>query len=184
MPCQNGGTCYNINNSGTADYRCDCPTDFSGKDCDLEDTNNPCVSSQSSQCLNGGTCIKLSNSGFRCDCTSLADYFGKYCGLKASNGSTCTPGQCGTGIGATCQPLNAEPSFICTDCGKDSFGQPIFGDTCKFRNVGQCASELCVEELAEDGCTDDFTTNTYRHSIYIRTVTVWPYPILIKVSGW
>lgn len=48
-PCKNGGTCYN---SGHGSYTCQCPPNFTGKNCEVELT-----SCDLEPCRNGGTCM-------------------------------------------------------------------------------------------------------------------------------
>lgn len=57
-PCEHGGVCVNTPGS----YRCDCPTGFSGRRCEVN--INEC---ESNPCQNEGTCIDERGS-FRCIC--------------------------------------------------------------------------------------------------------------------
>ncbi len=57
-PCEHGGVCVNTPGS----YRCDCPTGFSGRRCEMN--INEC---ESNPCQNEGTCIDERGS-FRCIC--------------------------------------------------------------------------------------------------------------------
>ncbi len=90
---------------------CDCPTGFSGTNCETEDL---CVT-QSVDCKNGGTCIDGT-----CDCPD--GYIGTNCetedlcvmqNVDCKNGGTCTDG--------ICDCLNGYEGSDCSELWKDKY---------------------------------------------------------------
>lgn len=73
QPCQNGGTCHDVNIN--LDYNCTCPPDFDGRHC--EHNHQAC---KEHTCLNNGTCNRISQRNFNCTCTD--GWEGKHCERK------------------------------------------------------------------------------------------------------
>jgi EGF-like domain/Human growth factor-like EGF len=90
-PCQNGGTCDNVAQTGNG-YRCTCATGYSGVNCQTD--INECASLP---CQNGGTCVDSLNS-FSCLC--VPGYCGLICqtninecsSVPCANGGSCVDG--------------------------------------------------------------------------------------------
>ncbi|CAF1250224.1 unnamed protein product [Adineta steineri] len=66
-PCQNYGTCFN-NNETLYGYTCNCTSDFSGSECEIN------------RCWNNGTCIERTATSFNCSCQS--GWQGLHCEIK------------------------------------------------------------------------------------------------------
>ncbi|XP_022081481.1 fibropellin-1-like isoform X2 [Acanthaster planci] len=100
-PCQNSGECVPTNN-GTS-YRCDCPADFVGVNCDIPDPCSP------SPCLNSGVCNTIPVAGgtwgFYCVCTS--QFLGLTCAVpRACVSNPClNGGLCMDVLGSASQPI-------------------------------------------------------------------------------
>ncbi|XP_048481076.1 cubilin-like [Plutella xylostella] len=109
-PCQNGGTCLSLVN----DYHCLCPSNWEGKDCNLDVNECRNFAGTDLGCQNGATCINRPGS-YECLCRS--GWFGLHCTRKAKDclGSggggddfemcghgTCIPVQTGVGIKCIC----------------------------------------------------------------------------------
>lgn len=62
-PCNNGGTCYNVQNTSSS-VICTCPSGFSGTYCEIG--INQC---NDSFCLNGGWCVETNENPI-CECLS------------------------------------------------------------------------------------------------------------------
>ena len=97
--CQNGGNCV--------DGACNCPTGFTGANCQTVVATDPC---EGVTCYNGGTCI----SGV-CSCppgfsgANCQTYTNLCAGVTCYNGGTCVNGTCNcpTGFsGTNCQTAN------------------------------------------------------------------------------
>ena len=69
--CQNGAMCTN-SPSDAIGYRCNCPRDFAGVNCDIK--VNSC---RAAPCQNGGSCSVTSNGDYQCRCQ--AGFAGKNC---------------------------------------------------------------------------------------------------------
>ncbi|CAF0744577.1 unnamed protein product [Adineta steineri] len=66
-PCQNYGTCFN-NNETLYGYTCNCTSDFSGSECEIN------------RRWNNGSCIERTATAFNCSCQS--GWQGRHCEIK------------------------------------------------------------------------------------------------------
>ncbi|CAF1436394.1 unnamed protein product [Adineta ricciae] len=82
-PCLNNGTCHN-RNTLLYRYNCECPLNFSGVHCEIDD--RPC---HPNPCWNTGKCNPTSNSTFNCSCES--PWEGRLCEKRINEceGITC-----------------------------------------------------------------------------------------------
>ncbi|XP_070207543.1 basement membrane-specific heparan sulfate proteoglycan core protein-like isoform X4 [Littorina saxatilis] len=71
-PCKNGGICQDLS---TTDYRCQCPEDYTGRNCETE--IDECLTLQ--PCENGGTCDVVGGI-YRCSCP--IGFMGRNCDTR------------------------------------------------------------------------------------------------------
>ncbi|XP_034945358.1 fat-like cadherin-related tumor suppressor homolog isoform X2 [Chelonus insularis] len=133
QPCQNGGTCKEINSDT---YECHCHGRFKGMVCDID--TDPCASSP---CLYGGRCKVLPEGGdYFCECVD-PNLTGKRCEF----GRYCSPNPC---IHNTCEEGNNGPICKC---------QGFTGDRCE-TDINECESNpcfhggTCVNEVGSYKC--------------------------------
>eukprot|EP00112_Aurelia_sp_Birch-Aquarium-sp1_P006386 Seg1706.4 transcript_id=Seg1706.4/GoldUCD/mRNA.D3Y31 product=Fibropellin-1 protein_id=Seg1706.4/GoldUCD/D3Y31 len=117
-PCRNSGVCVDK----YADYECNCPPGYSGKNCETD--INEC---ESLPCMNGGTCINLVNN-FQCQCT--AGYTGSNC---ATDFDDCFSKPC-LNDGSCVDKLNG---YIC-NCKSGTTGTLCETD------IDECRSQPCM----------------------------------------
>lgn len=102
-PCEHGGTCLNLANG----YHCLCPSNWEGKDCDIDVNECRNFAGTDLGCQNGATCINRAGSY---ECLCKPKWFGLHCTRKAKDCSggdfeMCGHGKCipvTTGEGITC----------------------------------------------------------------------------------
>eukprot|EP01006_Ploeotia_vitrea_P041658 TRINITY_DN66558_c9_g11_i1.p1 TRINITY_DN66558_c9_g11~~TRINITY_DN66558_c9_g11_i1.p1 ORF type:complete len:2059 (-),score=945.11 TRINITY_DN66558_c9_g11_i1:2502-8180(-) len=99
-PCENGGTCTNL--EGEENFRCSCASAWTGPKC--RQPSNPCVTSP---CLNGGSCTNPSTGEFKCTCAP--GFEGQTCNALTND---CLPNPCQNG--GKCNDTGIA-SFTC-DC--------------------------------------------------------------------
>ena len=112
-PCENGATCMSVNGS----FVCDCPTDFTGRTCNVNANNG-------SVCMNGG---ELSNDGESCNCTE--GWSGQYCDV-------CTLEGCVNCIADESQNFTA----VCILCDG---GYQLENQTC----ISESVCSLCMQTI-------------------------------------
>ncbi len=132
-PCLNGATCtYFIN--VTCFYRCNCPANYSGDQCQHSLTAVRCETfNVPDNCRNGGTCVVIGTTP-QCYCTSL--YTGvlcenpiNMCDLRVcQNGGTCTVVNM---TSVSCQCLSSYQGTYCEYSTNPCLIQPCM-------NGGQC----------------------------------------------
>ena len=137
--CRNGATCTNVNSTV---YECQCPTDFTGMNCDV--TIDHCAN-PSANC-NNGTCVD-GFGFFTCECFS--GYIGDACNIDIDE---CQTVNCINGI---C--LNLVGRHEC-DCFPG-----WTGDSCE-TNIDECdtgdptdVNGLC-NDTGSSSCTDGNST--------------------------
>ncbi len=94
-PCENSGTC--LRTSYNRNFRCVCPTNYSGRTCQIY-IKNDCASSP---CFANATCENLPN-GYRCFCPSndLCDkskISNTICSISNNGTNKCIYGTCNEG---------------------------------------------------------------------------------------
>ncbi|XP_072038374.1 uncharacterized protein [Amphiura filiformis] len=104
-PCLNGGVCSPGDSSGYG-YACQCPSSFSGLNCEQLVTDDPCVSNP---CQNNGLCLTaVSGGSYVCRC--VEGFTGTNC-ESVTTESPCLSQPCLNG--ATCIPDAGQQSYIC-----------------------------------------------------------------------
>ncbi|XP_072941839.1 cubilin-like [Epargyreus clarus] len=91
QPCEHGGTCLNLANG----YHCLCPTNWEGKNCEMDVNECRNFAGTDLGCQNGATCINRPGSY---ECLCRPQWFGLHCTRKAKD---CQEGDfemCGHGI--------------------------------------------------------------------------------------
>uniref|UniRef100_A0A2A4JDL6 Cubilin n=2 Tax=Heliothis virescens TaxID=7102 RepID=A0A2A4JDL6_HELVI len=102
-PCEHGGTCLNI----VRGYHCLCPSNWEGKNCDIDVNECRNYAGTDLGCQNGATCINRPGT-YECLCKS--GWFGFHCTRKAKD---CTGGDfemCGHG---TCVQVSSGEGVQC-----------------------------------------------------------------------
>ncbi|CAH1226926.1 CDH6 [Branchiostoma lanceolatum] len=126
-PCQNGGTCFNLENA----YRCQCPAQYKGVNCDTERNcyNFPCQ--------NGGTCIEGTSptpsiSGRNCSCPQ--GYTGVSCEDdvdECSLENNCVVGTCRNLVGSyECTCKVGYDGYLCRNVIDNCANNPCDPGTC------------------------------------------------------
>lgn len=141
--CLNGGTCVPDHYSGdpVSNYVCNCPTGFSGRNCEVN--IDDCVSQP---CQHGGSCIDGVNS-YKCQCPPL--YEGTKCELL-NNVDDCASVPCQHG--ATC--VDTYQRYIC-QCA-----YPWFGTQCQTCPTANNDFGLCTNNVTlVTSCTDFSSTS-------------------------
>lgn len=85
-PCQNGGSCYDKDNS----YVCLCAPGFLGSNCDIDVA---VCTTGGERCHNGGECIEGIGLEFTCNCVD--GYKGEYCDVEIDE---CESSPCANGM--------------------------------------------------------------------------------------
>ncbi|XP_066279041.1 uncharacterized protein [Branchiostoma lanceolatum] len=126
-PCQNGGTCFNLENA----YRCQCPPQYKGVNCDTERNcyNFPCQ--------NGGTCLEGTSptpsiSGRNCTCPQ--GYTGVSCEDdvdECSLPNNCVVGTCRNLVGSyECTCKVGYDGYLCRNVIDNCANNPCDPGTC------------------------------------------------------
>ncbi|CAH1240006.1 HMCN1 [Branchiostoma lanceolatum] len=118
-PCQNGGECF----SNDAGYRCFCPEDWHGDNCEK---SKPC---SVNPCLNDGICQE-NGDDFICTCPK--GWKGDTCETEVVD--PCQPNPCKRGI---CTPDRANPETSTCNCPNGWTGL-----TCS-KDVDECQNQPC-----------------------------------------
>ncbi|KAI8520644.1 hypothetical protein Bbelb_003980 [Branchiostoma belcheri] len=151
-PCQNGGTCINMENA----YRCQCPAQFKGVNCDTERNcfNFPCQ--------NGGTCIEGTSptpsiSGRNCTCQQ--GFSGVSCEDdvdECSLPNNCVVGTCKNLVGSyECTCKTGYDGYLCRNVIDNCANNPCDPGTC-YSFIGgyncTCADDVEVRVLNRKDC--------------------------------
>ncbi|XP_035686333.1 uncharacterized protein LOC118422720 isoform X1 [Branchiostoma floridae] len=151
-PCQNGGTCINLENS----YRCQCPEQYKGVNCDTERNcyNFPCQ--------NGGTCIEGTSptpsiSGRNCTCPQ--GFTGVSCEDdvdECSLPNNCVVGTCRNLVGSyECTCKVGYDGYLCRNVIDNCANNPCDPGTC-FSFIGgfncTCADDPEARILNRKDC--------------------------------
>ncbi|KAJ8727242.1 hypothetical protein PYW08_015639 [Mythimna loreyi] len=102
-PCEHGGTCLNLVNG----YHCLCPSNWEGRDCDVDVNECRNFAGTDLGCQNGATCINRPGS-YECLCKS--GWFGLHCTRKAKDCSGGDFEMCGHG---TCVQVSSGEGVQC-----------------------------------------------------------------------
>ncbi|KAJ8725267.1 hypothetical protein PYW07_016225 [Mythimna separata] len=102
-PCEHGGTCLNLVNG----YHCLCPSNWEGRDCDVDVNECRNFAGTDLGCQNGATCINRPGS-YECLCKS--GWFGLHCTRKAKDCSGGDFEMCGHG---TCVQVTSGEGVQC-----------------------------------------------------------------------
>lgn len=102
--CTNGGTCI----SGNSSYSCQCPSEFTGHQCETSIKPDKC---DYSPCKNGGTCLSFDDTVY-CICSD--DYTGNTCETLITG--RCLSDHCQNG--GSCVETNNEQAPYQCDCGQ------------------------------------------------------------------
>lgn len=168
-PCKNGATCViaSITQTGPT-YRCNCPTGFTGTNCDVN-INNQCITGY---CFNSGTC-NIVNGLPTCTCSPI--FTGSRC-EQAINVCFNSDGSPVCLNSASCTVnLQTPPYYQCT-CVNG-----FFGSNCQFQSTtttrltstvsstsGPCLdrdTNSCQFYAANKYCSDLFILNEFRVSV-------------------
>lgn len=103
QPCEHGGTCLNLVNG----YHCLCPSNWEGRDCDVDVNECRNFAGTDLGCQNGATCINRPGS-YECLCKS--GWFGLHCTRKAKDCSGGDFEMCGHG---TCVQVSSGEGVQC-----------------------------------------------------------------------
>lgn len=102
-PCQHGGTCLNLVDG----YYCLCPSNWEGRDCDVDVNECRNFAGTDLGCQNGATCI---NRPGTYECLCKPGWFGLHCTTKAKDCSSGDFEMCGYG---TCIPVTTGDGIKC-----------------------------------------------------------------------
>ncbi|CAH0396981.1 unnamed protein product [Chilo suppressalis] len=102
-PCQNAGTCLNLVDG----YHCLCPSNWEGKNCDIDVNECRNFAGTDLGCQNGATCINRPGT-YECFCAS--GWFGIHCTRRAKDCSAGNYEMCGFG---TCVPVTSGEGIKC-----------------------------------------------------------------------
>ncbi|CAH0628596.1 unnamed protein product [Chrysodeixis includens] len=102
-PCEHGGTCLNL----VGGYHCLCPSNWEGRDCDVDVNECRNFAGTDLGCQNGATCINRPGS-YECLCKS--GWFGLHCTRKAKDCSGGDSEMCGHG---TCVQVTTGEGIQC-----------------------------------------------------------------------
>jgi len=125
-PCLFGGICKSkIDEFDNPDYECDCPTDFAGKNCEID----PCSNIGEEICNFNGQCnVVISEDAVFTECLCDPGYFGPFC-----NTSPCEQTPCFNG--GSCSSDESTGSTSC-ECPGLYWGQRCENNIC---DRGLCA---------------------------------------------
>ena len=148
-PCRNGGTCTYLQISGKIEYRCSCPSGYSGAQC--QNRVGPCGSSP---CKNNGNCVNTGNS-YECQCSHR--YQGRHCEIDTQ---PCLSSPCYHGA----QCIELYNDFRC-DCPAGKLGKRCgYGEYCfqhDCANGGACQETFdgpvckCKDGYMGQNCRSD-----------------------------
>ncbi|XP_049772871.1 neurogenic locus notch homolog protein 1-like [Schistocerca cancellata] len=171
--CQNGGTCYQMDNGTNTFYFCECASGFTGPRCEhwsrnVEQCDFPL---DSTFCFNAGTCnrVKIPESAvYYCECPS--DFYGLRCEIRMPcagsvirrcdrekekdfclNNGLCYESECGDNTVRACTCPKGYTGVRCEFPPARRLGCPYPLDSYFCQNGGTCATIL-FEGHALFGC--------------------------------
>lgn len=103
LPCQHGGTCLNL----VEGYHCLCPSNWEGRNCDVDVNECRNFAGTDLGCQNGATCVNKPGSY---ECLCMPSWFGVHCTTKAKDCSAGDFEMCGYG---TCVQISSGEGIKC-----------------------------------------------------------------------
>ncbi|KAL9968790.1 hypothetical protein ACROYT_G020915 [Oculina patagonica] len=123
-PCRNGGTCIEQGEG----YKCQCPSQFTGNNCETQIVINPC---DPNPCSNGGSCT-ATGKGYSCQCPD------KFTGDDCEESlDVCTPNPCMNG-GYCFDTGSKTPLCICPSGFTGDNCEQVDCDAWPCKNGGTC----------------------------------------------